>query len=169
MRSRFVLDFFLPLLSLEVQQPPSAPPHFSLRVDTSLSSRSRRSRRAAKSASQPQDPDPNPEPDGTSLILWVRTRGEPGIRSISLAERERERERGDQKTQTELNLFFWVLWIIQMSLPPWLASDDSPWLAQPSEITTCSNDNGKLKCLMFAYQDSSIISQYVWHLQYNQY
>ena len=77
----------IPLLSLEVQQPPSGPPHFSLRDDTSLSSLSRRSRRAAKSASQPQDPDPDPKPDGTSLILWVRTREEPAVRSISLPER----------------------------------------------------------------------------------
>lgn len=78
----------LPLLSLEVQQPPSAPPHCSLRADTSLSSLSRRSRRAAKSVSQPQDPEA--KPDGTSLILWVRTRGEPGVRSISLPEKRRE-------------------------------------------------------------------------------
>lgn len=81
-----ISGFILPLLSLEVQQPPSAPPHFSLRADTSLSSLSRRSRRAAKSVSQLQDSDPEPEPDGTSLILWVRTIGEPGLRSISLPE-----------------------------------------------------------------------------------
>lgn len=79
----------LPLLSLEVQQPPSAPPHFSLRADTSLSRRSRRSRRAAKSISQPQEPEPESEPDGTSLILWVRTSGEPGLRSISLPGKHR--------------------------------------------------------------------------------
>lgn len=81
----------LPLLSLEVQQPPSAPPHFSLRADTSLSRRSRRSRRAAKSISQPQEPESEPEsePDGTSLILWVRTSGEPGLRSISLPGKHR--------------------------------------------------------------------------------
>lgn len=71
----------LPLLSLEVQQLPSAPPHFSLRADTSLSSLSRRSRKAEKSASQPPQ---EPDPDGSSLILWVRTRGAPGARSISL-------------------------------------------------------------------------------------
>lgn len=81
-----------PLLSSEVQQPPSAPPHCSLRADTSLSSLSSRSRRAAKSVSQPQDPDPDPggRPRGSSLILWVRTRGEPGVRSTSLPEERRE-------------------------------------------------------------------------------
>lgn len=85
------LSFYtVPLLSLEVQQPPSAPPHFSLRADTSRSSLSRRSRRAPKSASQPQDPGPEPEGEGTSLILWVRTRGEPGARSISLPVKKKD-------------------------------------------------------------------------------
>lgn len=27
-------------------------------------------------------------------------------------------------------------------LPPWLTSDESPWLLQPSEITTCNTDGG---------------------------
>lgn len=91
----------VPLLSTEGQHPP---PHFSLSADASFSSRSTRCSSAARSTSQPQDPDPEPEPrprprpepDGTSLILWVRTSGEPGLRSISLPGKTESEVTGGQ-------------------------------------------------------------------------
>lgn len=115
----------LPLLSLEVQQLPSAPPHFSRRSDTSLSSLSRRSRRAAKSASHPQDPEP--EPEGTSLILWVRIRGEPGARSTSLpGKHRREKLSLSQEDGDDVSSGFYLLDSGRMNLPERRIPQKSP-------------------------------------------